>query len=62
MFITRFLIAATLIAAALLPSPASAVTATTRAAIKSMPITERPSRAGHFYGNTVRRVHNRRGG
>ncbi len=25
--------------------------------IKSMPITERPNRAGHFYGNTVRRVY-----
>lgn len=25
--------------------------------IKSMPITRRPSRPGHFYGNTVRRVY-----
>ncbi len=27
----------------------------TRREIKSMPITDRPSRPGHFYGNTVRR-------
>jgi hypothetical protein len=26
-----------------------------RAEIRSMPITERPSRPGHFYGNAVRR-------
>lgn len=26
-----------------------------RREIKSMPITERPNRPGHFYGNTVRR-------
>ena len=27
----------------------------TRGEIKSLPILERPSRVGHFYGNTVRR-------
>ena len=27
----------------------------TRGEIKSLPITERPNRLGHFYGNTVRR-------
>lgn len=30
-----------------------------RDAIKSMPITERPYRPLHFYGNTVRRMHYR---
>jgi hypothetical protein len=61
MYVSRILIALTLIAAAVLPGPVSAATASSRAAIKSMPITERPNRVGHFYGNTVRRVHNRRG-
>jgi hypothetical protein len=28
--------------------------------IKSMPITERPNRPGHFYGNTVRFFHHLR--
>jgi hypothetical protein len=36
-------------------TPASARTTLSREEIKSMPITERPSRVGHFYGNTVRR-------
>ncbi|MGE0607220.1 MAG: hypothetical protein AB7O62_09020 [Pirellulales bacterium] len=31
----------------------------TRAEIRSMPIEARPSRPGHFYGNTVRRRHGR---
>jgi hypothetical protein len=30
-----------------------------RSEIRSMPITHRPSRPGHFYGNTVRRRHSR---
>jgi hypothetical protein len=30
-----------------------------RAEIRSMPITERPSRPGHFYGNAVRRNYSR---
>ena len=34
---------------------ASARTTMSREEIKSMPITNRPYRAGHFYGNTVRR-------
>jgi hypothetical protein len=37
------------------PSTASARTNLTRQQIKAMPITERPSRPGHFYGNAVRR-------
>ena len=30
-------------------------TAPTRREIRQMPILERPSRVGHFYGNTIRR-------
>jgi hypothetical protein len=33
-----------------------------RAEIRSMPITERPSRPGHFYGNAVRRNYYRQVG
>lgn len=36
-------------------APASAATNLTRAEIRAMPIHNRPSRPGHFYGNTVRR-------
>ena len=37
-------------------------TTMTREEIRSLPITERPNRPGHFYGNTVRRLSSRRGG
>lgn len=30
--------------------------------IRQMPVVERPSRPGHFYGNTVRRQYHRRQG
>lgn len=33
-----------------------------RSEIRQRPITQRPSRPGHFYGNTVRRRHDRRTG
>ena len=33
-----------------------------RAALQSTPIVSRPNRPGHFYGNTVRRIHQRRMG
>lgn len=36
-------------------SAANSATAISRNEIRSMPITERPNRPGHFYGNTVRR-------
>ncbi|MDO4574906.1 MAG: hypothetical protein Q4D98_06790 [Planctomycetia bacterium] len=36
-------------------APAQAHAGYTRAAIRSMPILERPNRPGHFYGNAVRR-------
>ncbi|HEX4147272.1 MAG TPA: hypothetical protein VHY91_27490 [Pirellulales bacterium] len=63
MFFARILIATALIAAAVMPSPADAASSTdSRTSIKSMPIVARPSRPGHFYGNTVRRVHQRRSG
>ncbi len=40
---------------AALPGESSAATTMTRAEIRAMPIHNRPSRPGHFYGNTVRR-------
>lgn len=36
-------------------STASAATNLSRREIRQMPILERPSRPGHFYGNSVRR-------
>lgn len=55
-------LATLLLAAALVTlfqvTPAGAVeryTPADRAAIRATPILERPSRPGHFYGNTVRR-------
>ena len=30
-----------------------------REKVKSLPITQRPNRTGHFYGNTIRRLHYR---
>lgn len=41
---------------------AQAYSAAQREAIRQMPITSRPSRPGHFYGNTVRRLHRMRVG
>jgi hypothetical protein len=35
---------------------ARSYTAAERQVIRSMPITSRPNRPGHFYGNTVRRL------
>ena len=37
-------------------------TTMTRQEIRTLRITERPSRPGHFYGNTVRRLNERRSG
>jgi hypothetical protein len=63
MFIVRILIASALIAVSVMPTPTEAAqNSDSRQSIKSMPITARPSRPGHFYGNTVRRVHQRRSG
>lgn len=33
-----------------------------RAHVRAMPLLERPNRPGHFYGNTVRRMHHWRHG
>jgi hypothetical protein len=37
-------------------TPAAAYTSAQRAAIRRMPIEQRPNRPGHVYGNTVRRL------
>ncbi len=39
---------------------AAASVAQQRETIRQMPLLERPNRPGHFYGNTVRRIHDRR--
>jgi hypothetical protein len=58
----RTLMIATLIGLGFLPEWSLANrTNLTRQEIRSLPITERPNRVGHFYGNTVRRQHSRRG-
>jgi hypothetical protein len=59
MYFARILIATSLIAAAVIPSLADAAGSSN---LRSTPIVARPSRPGHFYGNTVRRVHQRRNG
>ena len=55
--IARYVVVAILAAAGFcIPSSAAAREMTlTRKEIREMPILERPSRPGHFYGNTVRR-------
>jgi hypothetical protein len=58
--IARILIVVVVIAASFSGvTSASAVgyTAAERAAIRSMPITQRPNRPGHVYGNSVRLLH-----
>ncbi len=44
------------------PTASAANTNLSRREIRSMPITERPSRPGHFYGNAVRRNNSRPAG
>lgn len=52
----RFAMLVVLVAGAFsMPSTVLARTNLSRREIKQMPILERPSRPGHFYGNTVRR-------
>jgi hypothetical protein len=46
---------------AAIPAPVAA-REVNRQEIRQMPITQRPSRPGHFYGNAVRRTQQRRGG
>jgi len=51
----RAVLGLVVVAASLSAEPASAVyTPAQRAAIRATPITQRPYRPGHFYGNTVR--------
>ncbi|MFG0261116.1 MAG: hypothetical protein ACF788_01835 [Novipirellula sp. JB048] len=40
-------------------SPVVIATGAYRDKIRSMPIEQRPYRPGHFYGNTIRRMHHR---
>ena len=55
--IVRYLVAVAVVGATLLIGASGLARETTlsRKEIRSMPILERPSRPGHFYGNTVRR-------
>jgi len=53
----RALFALAVVAASFSAQPSQAAySPAERAAIRSMPITQRPYRPGHFYGNTVRAV------
>jgi hypothetical protein len=55
--IARYLVFALLVGAQFLTfSAVSAKTTVSRKDIRATPILERPSRPGHFYGNTVRRT------
>ncbi len=55
LMIYRVLLALVVAGATFSAQPAEAAySAAERAAIRSMPITQRPYRPGHFYGNTVR--------
>jgi hypothetical protein len=54
--IVRYAILAALLAEPFVAASTTlAATNLTRREIRQMPITERPSRPGHFYGNAVRR-------
>lgn len=54
--IVRYAILAALLAVPFFAASSTlAATNLTRREIRQMPITERPSRPGHFYGNAVRR-------
>ena len=59
--LARYVILAIVAAASCaVPSSASAAAEMTRRDIRSVPIVERPSRPGHFYGNAVRRNNSRK--
>lgn len=60
--ITSPIVSAPVVASSVVLDPTSAPVVVTgnsydREAIRSMHILDRPNRAGHFYGNTVRRLH-----
>lgn len=59
----RYFVFAVLLVLAMISSVSATERATaglTRAQIRQMPLLERPNRPGHFYGNTVRWLHERR--
>jgi hypothetical protein len=58
----RIALVALLVLPGLPMQSAEAATPSQRAAIRSMPITQRPNRPGHFYGNTVRAFYRLSGG
>jgi hypothetical protein len=62
MIVRYAILAALLVAPFVAGSSTLAATNLTRREIRQMPITERPSRPGHFYGNAVRRNQSRQAG
>lgn len=54
MFARIVMLAAVVVSLTAVEDSSAAYTPAQRAAIRSMPITQRPYRPGHFYGNTVR--------
>jgi hypothetical protein len=60
--IVRIALLAAFFSAPFAESTALAATNLSRREIRQMPITERPSRPGHFYGNAVRRNQTRQAG
>jgi hypothetical protein len=59
MIVRYAILVALLVAPFVAGSSTLAATNLTRREIRQMPITERPSRPGHFYGNAVRRNQSR---
>ncbi|HEX3725246.1 MAG TPA: hypothetical protein VHV08_03345, partial [Pirellulales bacterium] len=53
--IDRLLLVALVVGACFVTASSAQAREVTRKEIRQMPILERPSRPGHFYGNTVRR-------
>ncbi len=62
MIVRYAILAALLVVPFAAMSTASAATNLSRREIRQMPILERPSRPGHFYGNSVRRSATRQTG
>ncbi|MBL9083168.1 MAG: hypothetical protein JNK76_15240 [Planctomycetales bacterium] len=52
--IARIVVLAAVVFAGVVGEASAAYTPAQRATIRSMPITQRPYRPGHVYGNTVR--------
>ena len=62
MIVRYAILAAVLVVPFVALSNASAAASLSRREIRQMPILERPSRPGHFYGNSVRRTATRQTG